>query len=341
MPSEYVTLLFGPQGNGKTRLLSYLAVQAARPSGRFAGRRVKHGKTLILDADDPQALGYGLWLNRFLAGYPDANRELIALRAVEDGLTPDDVADLTAELILDPPAFVVVDAFSSAFLGVDPLKPHTVHAPIRALTTLAVATGACVVLTDHVGKLQPGQTVASKGALGSVIKQASPRAVFALERVPPKECDGEDVTRLVCTKQSYAPIPPPLGLKLVWLGEDACRMEPYPLPEGETLEDKAKLALLAALRAAGESGIKRADLLAYAVQQANVSTRTAERALAELIRTAPALEERQLPGRGAPKLIVYVDLASNNQNAVQDGKRFPAKPLAENQPLAENNWEAE
>jgi RecA/RadA recombinase len=351
-PGGYVTLVFGPQGNGKTRLLSHLAAQAARPAGDFAGRRVKRGKTLILDADDPQALGYALWVNRFLRGYPDADRDLIELRAVDGGLTPDDLQDLIAELVLDPPTFIVLDAFSSAFLGVDPLKPHTVHGPIRALTSLAVATGASVLLVDHVGKVLPGQTVASKGALGSVIKQASPRAVYALERVPPRGCGGEDVTRLICTKQSYGPLPPPLGLRLVWDGEDACRMEPYALPESDTLEDRAKLALLAALRAAGEQGLRRADLLAYAVQQANVSTRTAERALADLIRQDPAIEERQLPERGAPKLIVYVGLAANNQNAVQDEKRFSAKALAENPNLAGNpgpeaetepepEWEAE
>jgi hypothetical protein len=336
VPNGYVTLLFGPQGNGKTRLLSYLAVQATRPQGTFAGCRVKRGKVLILDADDPAGLGYALWLNRFLAGYPDADRSLLEVRAVEGGLEPADIHALADELMFDPPAFIILDAFSSAFLGVDPLRPHTVHGPIRALTGLANSLQTALVLVDHVGKLQPGQTVAGKGALGSVIKQASPRAVFALERIPPKECNGEDVTKLICTKQSYAPLPGPLGLRLVWHVQDACTMEPYALPDSDTLEDKARLALLTALRAAGEQGMRRAELLTYAVQQANVSTRTAERALADLIREDPAIEERQLPERGRPKLVVYGSLASNNQNSVQDEKGFHAKPLAGNPHLALN-----
>ena len=86
-PRGYVSLVFAHQGQGKTRLVSFLAVQAARPEGRglFAKRRVAHGRVVILDADDPGGLGYGLWVNRFLRAYPDADRGLIDLRAVEGG----------------------------------------------------------------------------------------------------------------------------------------------------------------------------------------------------------------------------------------------------------------
>ncbi|MFX9465437.1 hypothetical protein ABTO23_18680, partial [Acinetobacter baumannii] len=88
-------------------------------------------------------------------------------------------------------------------------------APIRALTSLAQATGAALLLLDHVGKLAPGQTVAEKGPLGSTAKLFSPRAAFALDRIPPKEVEGRDVVKLTCVKQSYAPLPPPIGLELV------------------------------------------------------------------------------------------------------------------------------
>jgi hypothetical protein len=302
-PRGYVSLVFAHQGQGKTRLVSFLAVQAARPEGRglFAKRRVAHGRVVILDADDPGGLGYSLWVNRFLRAYPDADRGLIDLRAVEGGLTPEDLTALEAEFKEDPPAFVILDAFSSAFLGVDVIKPHQVHAPMRALTALAQALGTTLILLDHVGKLLPGQSVAQKGALGSVVKLASPRAAFALERVPPKEVEGRDVVKLTCVKQSYAPLPPPIGLELAWLEEEeGCYFKPFPLPEGETLEERAEAAILRLLEEAGEEGLPRKELLAGVVARANVSERTALAALGNL-RKRGAVEAIELGGKSNPK----------------------------------------
>lgn len=373
-PRGYVSLVFAHQGQGKTRLVSFLAVQAARPEGRglFAKRRVRHGRVVILDADDPGGLGYALWINRFLKAYEDADRGLVDLRSVEGGLTPEDVAVLEAELKEDPPAFLVLDAFSSAFLGVDVVKPHLVHAPMRALTALAHSLNTTLILLDHVGKLAPGQSVAQKGALGSVVKLASPRAAFALERMPPREVEGRDVVKLTCVKQSYAPLPPPIGLELVWLQEEeGCYFKPYPLPEGQSLEEKAEAVILLVLQEAGEEGIPRKELLEEAVRRANVSERTAKAALSAL-RGRGAVEVVELPGRGAPRVYRLADcvvsFAQNRENAVQDeadfgqsrlpkmdggsknavqdradfgqcdeeGQKFSETPLAENPGLAEN-----
>jgi hypothetical protein len=335
-PRGYVSLVFAHQGQGKTRLVSFLAVQAARPEGRglFAKRRVAHGRVVILDADDPGGLGYSLWVNRFLRAYPDADRGLIDLRAVEGGLTPEDLAALEAELKEDSPAFVILDAFSSAFLGVDVIKPHQVHAPMRALTALAQALGTTLILLDHVGKLLPGQSVAQKGALGSVVKLASPRAAFALERVPPKEVEGRDVVKLTCVKQSYAPLPPPIGLELAWLEEEeGCYFKPFPLPEGETLEERAEAAILRLLGEAGEEGLPRKELLAGVVARANVSERTALAALGNLRRRG-TVEVVELGGRGSPKAYRLsgtphrvVPVARNGENALLDATDFVQRGL--------------
>jgi len=340
-PAGYVTLLFAKAGEGKTRLVAYLAVQAARPEGRgtFAKRPVKRGRVVILDADDPEGLGYRIWFNRFFKAHGDADRGLIDLRAVKDGLTPEDVKALEQELREDPPAFIILDAFSSAFLGLNVIKPHLIHAPIRALTSLAQSTGATLILVDHVGKLAPGQSVADKGPLGAAAKTYSPRAVFALERVPPKEVEGKDVVKLTCIKQSYGPLPPPIGLELVWLTEeDGCLFKPYPLPEGQTLEEKAEAALLALLSEAGAEGLPRKDLLQQVIARANTSESTAKRALQALQRRG-VVEEEELPGRGRPKVLrlsgqsspSYIGpLAQKGENAVQDDAGFWAKPLAQN-----------
>ncbi|MCS6869278.1 AAA family ATPase [Thermus sp.] len=334
IPSGYVSVLFAKQGEGKTQLAAYLAVQAARPQGVLGRRAVRHGRVVILDADDPGGLGYSLWLNRFLRAYGDADRGLLDLRAVEGGLTPEDVLALEEELKADPPALIILDAFASAFLGVDVLKPNQVHAPIRALTSLAQATGSALLLLDHVGKLAPGQTVAEKGPLGSTAKLFSPRAAFALDRMPPREVEGRDVLKLTCIKQSYAPLPPPLGLELLWLEDgEGAYFRPYLLPESTTLEEQAEKAILALLGEAGEEGLPRKVLLAEVVARANVSERTATRALGGL-RAKGVVAEEELPRPGRPKVLkLSIPLAQNRGNALQDEKIFCANPLAQNPPF--------
>ena len=331
IPAGYVSVLFSRPGEGKTRLVAYLAAQVTRPNGEFAGRPVQRGRVIILDADDPAALGYQLWLHRFLATFQDADPALIDLRGVEGGLTPEDVNALEEELKDDPPALIVLDAFSSAFLGLDVIKPHVVHKPVRALTALAQATGAALLLVDHTCKPAPGQTYVEKGPLGSMAKLIAPRAAFALERVPPGEVGGRDVTKLTCDKQSYGPLPAPIGLELVQEGGGAYFRE-YSLPGSESLEERAASVILRALAEAPE-GLERRELLRRVVAEANVSERTFKRALGTL-KERGAVEEAPLPRRGGPKLLRLSSedrLAPNGENRVQHGTGFRANGLAQNQ----------
>jgi len=137
-PRVHPSLVLAHPGQGKV-LLGFLAVQAARPEGKgsLAERPVRHGRTLLLDAEDPKGLGYTLWINRFLDAHPDADRGLLDLRAVEGGLTPEDVAALEAELKGDSPAFLALDGVSNALLGVDAGSPRWAAATLRALAALA------------------------------------------------------------------------------------------------------------------------------------------------------------------------------------------------------------
>ena len=334
VPSGYLTVIFSKAGEGKTRLMSFLAVQVARPQGSFAGYPVRSGRVVILDADDPAGLGYRKWIAHFAHAYADADLGRIDLMAVEGGLVPEDVDALAQELTANPPALIILDAFSSAFLGLDVIKAHLVHAPIRALTSLAQETGAALVLVDHVGKPAPGQTIAEKGPLGSAAKLFAPRAAFALDRVPPAEVEGRDVVRLLCVKQSYAAVPPPLGLELLWTedGEGAF-FRPYRLPGADTLEARAEAAILALL-AEVPAGLARKELVASVVRKANVSERTAARALAKL-KGQGVVEEETLGGRGSPKVLKLVQstdgtLARNSRNDVQDGAYLMPTDLARN-----------
>lgn len=331
-PLGHLSILYAPPGIGKTRLVSYLAAQVTRPEGLFLGHWVRQGKVLILDADDPQGFGYQTWLNRFLAAHYDTERSLIELRAITGGFTPSDVESLKMELHQDPPSLIVLDTFMSAFVGLDTLKAHNVQFALTNLTLLAKELNCAVICLDHVGKLRAGETVVSKGPYGAA-KTFSPRAVFALSRVPPKEVEGRDVVRLDCTKMSYAPELSPIGFEII-LDEDekVARVHLTDLPKG-TLLDDAKAAILLALKTAGGEPMPRKALLNTAVMQANITERYAEKALKQLEREMGfSLLAVELGGRGNPKGYVLREMdAPNAKKSVQDEESFAEQPSSPNE----------
>jgi hypothetical protein len=317
IPLGHTANLFAPGGGNKTRLVSNLAVQMTRPQneGSFLGYHVRHGKVLILDADDPSTHGYQLWLNRFFATYENADRSLIDLRAVEGGLTPDDVQHLKGELSKAPPLLIVIDTFASAFLGMDILKAHHVQAALVGLADLAKALNCAVLVLDHVGKLQPGQTVASKGPYGAG-KTFSPRAIFALSRVPPKEVEGRDVFRLDCTKMSYAKEPAPIGFEVLLEDRDTrARVKVVDLPNQVSLKDKAKAVILDKLQAAKGEPVARQLLLNAIVRKVNVTERYAVDALTELLEQRKDIDVHELGGKGKPKAFsIPCELSESSSN---------------------------
>ncbi|MGL4608127.1 MAG: AAA family ATPase [Trueperaceae bacterium] len=325
LPLGHTANLFAPGGGNKTRLVSNLAVQVTRPQneGSFLGYQVKHGKVLILDADDPTTHGYQLWLNRYFATYEDAERSLIDLRAIEGGLTPDDVRSLKTELSKAPPKLIIIDTFASAFMGMDILKAHHVQAALVGLADLAKALNCAVLVLDHVGKLQPGQTVASKGPYGAG-KTFSPRAIFALSRVPPKDVDGRDVFRLDCTKMSYAAEPAPLAFEVeLSPDEKQARVKVVDLPNQHSMKDKAKAVMLEQLKAAKGESVARQILLNAVVQKVNVTERYATDALKELLEQRHDIVVTELLGKGKPKAYSlplgdspneYKNSSSNHEN---------------------------
>lgn len=331
-PRGHTSMLYAPAGVGKTRIVSYLAAQMTRPypNGVFLGNEVHGGRVVILDADDPTGYGYALWLNRFLAAHHDTRRELIDLRSIVGGLTPEDVEALKAELKDDPPRLIVVDTFASAFVGLDILRAHHVQLALTGLAGMAKELDCAVLILDHVGKLQPGQTVASKGPYGAA-KTFSPRAVFALSRVPPKECEGRDLLKLECTKMSYAPEPPPKGVEITLEQNDAAAyMKLADLP-GKTLLEDAVGALKQALTAAEGEPVPRKLLLKAAVEEANCTERYAEKALDKLAaELGDRLEVLVLPGRGTPKAYRYVLSSSNDIPDIPDGESFDEQVFSSN-----------
>jgi hypothetical protein len=338
IPVGHTSMLYAPAGVGKTRIVSYLVAQMTRPypNGLFLGHEVRGGRVVILDADDPTGYGYAVWLNRFLAAHADTRRELIDLRSITGGLTPDDVTKLQDELKDAPPRLIVIDTFASAFVGLDILRAHHVQLALVRLAQLAKDLSCAVLILDHVGKLQPGQTVASKGPYGAA-KTFSPRAVFALSRVPPKEVEGRDILKLECTKMSYAPEPPPKGVELTLEENDTvARARLADLP-GKTLLENAYNAIKDELIAAEGEPITRKTLLSAAVEKANITERYAEKALDKLLADlADRVEVLTLPAKGSPKAYRYVLSSSNDHSSVPDGETFNEQPFSSNKKSSPN-----
>ena len=330
-PLGHLSIVYAPAGIGKTRLISYLAAQVTRPKGLFLGHWVKQSRVLILDADDPSGFGYQTWLNRFLNAHYDTERDLVELRAITGGFTPDDIESLKSELKDDPPRLIVIDTFMSAFIGLDTLKGHNVQVALTGLTHLAKDLHTCVVCLDHVGKLRPGETVASRGPYGAA-KTFSPRAVFALSRVPPKEVEGRDVLRFDCTKMSYAAQPPPYGVEITLEKNDSlARVQLVELP-GKTQLENAKDAILKALKSGQGEPMPRKALLSAAVEAANVTERYAEKALKDLTYDlGPKLEVIRLGGQGNPKGYLWRGEGSaKGGKSVPDGEMFTEQPSSAN-----------
>ena len=338
IPLGHLSTIYAPAGVGKTRLTSYLAAQVTRPEGLFLGHPVRQGRVVILDADDQSGYGYQVWINRFLAAHHDTNRSLIDLKSVNGGLMPQDLTDLKSELASSPPLLIVVDTFAAAFVGLDTIKGHLVQNALTELSALANTLHCSVVTLDHVGKIRPGETVASKGPYGSA-KTFSPRAVFALSRVPPKEVEGRDVLRLDCTKMSYAVEPAPKGVEIILEQDDTlARVKLADLPEGSQL-DKAKRAMLEALKAAKGEPITRQMLLNAAVLEANITKRYAEKALSQLeLELGERLETSYLGGKGNPKGYALWEVRSvNGESADGDEELFDEQGSSSNGVEAETD----
>jgi DNA-binding winged helix-turn-helix (wHTH) protein len=303
IPRGFVSMVGALPGEGKTVLLTALAWQATRPQGELLGREVAHGPVVYLDFDAPTGDGRATrrWLEAHARAFPDGDMDLITLLEPDGetyGLGEKEYEELTALAQERKPVLIVVDSFMAAW-PVDPVKLHLVQGPMWYLRRLAQESGAALVVIDHLPKPTAQERAGARGLLGSVAKTAQARAVHILTRVAPKEVGGRHVLKWECVKNSFAPLPEPFGVELVF--EGGVRVEETALPEGtgNPKRDKARLAILELLNARAGEVVPKAELVQAAVVAANVHKKTAERYLAELAQEV-GLEVAALPGQGGP-----------------------------------------
>jgi hypothetical protein len=185
-----------------------------------------------------------------------------------------------------------------AAFPLDVVKAHQVQAAFYHLRRLALNTGAAVVVIDHLPKPVNGEVAGARGLLGSIAKIAQARSVHILTRVPPREVEGRHVLRWDVLKNSFALVPEPFGVELIF-EPDLVRVVEAALPEGSVnpRKDKAQAVVLSLLQ--GGAVVPRKDLVEAIIREVNVHRKTAERYLAEIAEEA-GLAAVSLPGKGAP-----------------------------------------
>lgn len=303
----YLNFLASLPGQGKTTLLTALAWQASRPGGgEFLGEPVSPGATIYVDFDAPgDGRSVRFWLDKHRAAYPDGDMNQIHVLEPDPDTYGMGEAELThiANLARETGAsLIIVDSFMAAFPNADPIRLTDVQGPLWYMRRLAAETGAAVILIDHLPKPMSGEIAGKRGIMGSVAKPAQARAVHILTRVPPSEVQGRNVLRWDCQKMSFAALPEPFGVELVFDGE-GMRAEPTELPEsyGETKTERAARAMQSFLETQRGIQIGRKELLEVAIKVANVRDRAAKDALKMLLeRLGDAVAITKLPGQGQP-----------------------------------------
>ena len=303
----YLNFFASLPGIGKTSLLTALAWQASRPGGgAFLGERVNPGPTIYVDYDAPgDGRSVRFLLAKHQAAYPDGDMSKIHLLEPDAdtyGMQEEEFSHL-ANLARETGAkLIIVDSFMAAFPSADPNKLTAVQGPLWYMRRLAAETGAAVVLIDHLPKPQNGETAGSRGIMGSVAKTAQARAVHILTRIPPGEVQGRNVLRWDVQKMSFAALPEPFGVELVFDGE-GLRPEPAELPEsyGDSRTERAVRAMQSLLEAQRGQQVDRKTLLETAITVANIKERAAKSALQKLLeRFGDSLAVVKLPGQGQP-----------------------------------------
>ena len=303
----YLNFLASLPGQGKTTLLTALAWQASRPGGgEFLGEPVSPGATIYVDFDAPgDGRSVRFWLDKHRAAYPDGDMSKIHVLEPDPdtyGMQEGEFTALANTARETKASLIIIDSFMAAFPNANPKELTAVQGPLWFVRRLAFETGAAVILIDHLPKPQSGEKAGDRGVMGSVAKSAQARAVHILTRVPPSEVQGRNVLRWDCQKMSFAALPEPFGVELVFDGEGMWA-EPTELPEsyGETKTERAVRAMQSFLETQRGQQIGRKDLLDVAIKVANVRERAAKDALKMLLeRLGEAVAIVRLPGQGQP-----------------------------------------
>lgn len=346
-------LIAGEPGVGKSWISGDLAVAVATGS-QFLDRHTRQGPVLIINFDDPSESLPRMFAERSARGREyDFNDLPIYYWQPEETkpyppeglITPTVFEFLLEQAALIHPRLIVVDAYSSAFPGLDGNKGNDVIRAFEALRQLRIAAGkpSSLVLIDHTPKATL-QDSKRRGVSGSQQKHAKTRTVHLVRHVDPGEVNGDDVLEWEVFKANAAPRQEPFGVDREMDSLlNTARLTTRPLPErgpGAKNDRAAKAALTYLASRPGET-IPRQDLIAKVIELANVSMETARRGLrSNEFLDHPQLRIIELGGRGNPVGYQYAPDPTTTRVSLYDQLRDVVNDHTLNYPNAHDIREA-
>lgn len=312
-------LLAGEPGVGKSWISGDLAVSVATGT-RFLDRHTAQGPVLVINLDDPSeslprkfaeytAEGKGYTFDDLPIYYWQPEETLAY--PPEGIITPEIFEYLLNQCSIIKPRLIIVDAFSSAFPGLDGNKGQDAIRAFEALRQIRMSAGkpSCMVMLDHTPKATM-QDSKRRGVSGSQQKHAKTRTVHIIRKVEPGEVNGDDVLEWEVFKANAAPYQDAFGVDRtvdeLWR-KASLNVRDLPPSGKSAASNRAAKAAVTYLRGRPGESIPRTDLLQEIIALTNSSKRSAERALnsSDFI-DHPGVQKVDLGGRGNPMGFMWV-----------------------------------
>jgi DNA polymerase I-like protein with 3'-5' exonuclease and polymerase domains len=234
-PEGHPSSVFGYGGVAKSIVGDLVAVSVAGRRKEVLGKRIfKPGNALILDFElgiketkrRVRRICEGLGISE-----PDG---LFYMSGV--GEEVEDVFERTAKLCkAERITHVVLDSIGFAMDG-EAEKSNHVNAFHRRYIDRFRRAEITVLMVDHQGKLQSGESYQQKGAFGSAYKSFRSRSMLqfqAMDHGPDAQGNSTLTVRMRHTKNNFGPSANPKDLKITFVGNDEIRFDVVEVDEDE------------------------------------------------------------------------------------------------------------
>lgn len=319
IPSKYPTVLFGGGGVAKSVLAMLLGIAVAGHSDEWLGLAVKdHGTALYLDfeldADEQHRRALGL-AEGMGVSLPDNLAYVSAL-----GMRTQRAFRLAYDVCVKREVkLMILDSLGPAMMG-DAEKAGDVIAFHNRYLAPFRAAGVTVVIVDHMGKVQAGESYQNKASFGSSYKEHLSRSVIQVEAGHRET--GTLTVRLRHKKTNFGTRRDPFDVRLTF-DKDSIAAEPVEL-DSVALAGESTLNAVDRVKAALEDGPAYPDELA---ESTGLAFGTVKNCLTQL-RKAGIVEETGETSRGQGKRVKLSSSLSLPYRDNYSDDSFPADKVS-------------